>query len=295
VALVLPFDLPFEDYNKTYENFMDLKNTQREKFYLIFTDLDDTLLDSNYEYKYAETTLCLLKEKNIPIIFCSNKTFAEQGVYINKMGIKHPFIVECGSAIFIPKRYFKEKKGKETGDYDVVILGTGYKEIKKEIDSVRKRYYIRSYCTMTVEEVAKQMDLDLEGARLAKCTRQFTETIIEADDNALEELRKKCHVIRGGRAISVCGKGADKGKAVKILTELYKKELGDLTTVGLGNSYNDEAMLRMVDIPILVKNPNGNWADIAVNGLYRTEEIGPKGWCEAIDKILLEPRLERRG
>lgn len=259
------------------------------KHYLIFTDLDDTLLDSNYRYDLAEETLRKLTERNIPIICCSNKTFAEQLVYINKLRIKHPFIVEGGSAIFIPKKYFPEKQGDEVGDYEVIVLGVAFKQIKKEIESLRKNYLVKSYLSMSVEDVAEKMELDLESAERAKNTRQFTETIIEADKRALDALKRKFNVVRGGRALGVLGKGADKGKAVKILTELYKEKQGDLITIGLGNSYNDEPMLRMVDNPVLVRNPDGNWADINIEGLYRTKEIGPRGWCEAINKIILEP------
>jgi len=255
--------------------------------YLIFTDLDDTLLDNSYEYKDAIPTLDILKEKKIPIVCCSAKTFTEQNIFIKAMEIEYPFIVEGGSAIFIPRGCFKQTTGKRMGDYEVIVLGVEFGAIKKEIESLRKNCYIKSYLSMSVEEVAKQMELDLEGAERAKNSRQFTETIIEADENALEALRRKFNVVRGGRAIEVCGKGADKGRAVEILTDLYKKEQGNLVTIGLGNSYNDEAMLRVVDIPVLVRNPDGNWADISIDRLYKAQGIGPRGWGEAIDKFVL--------
>jgi mannosyl-3-phosphoglycerate phosphatase family protein len=258
------------------------------KHYLIFTDLDDTLLDSNYQYKSAEETLRKLNKRNIPIIFCSNKTFAEQQTFIEAMGIEYPFIVEGGSAIYIPEDCFREKQGDEIGGYKVIILGTEFNEIKKEIESLREKHYIKSYLSMSVAEVAETMELELEDAERAKNTRQFSETIIEADEEALEELKTKFHIVYGGRAIGIFGKGADKGRAVEILTTLYKEKLEGITTIGLGNSYNDEAMLRVVDIPVLVKNPDGNWANIDIDGLYRTEEIGPRGWCESINKIILQ-------
>lgn len=71
--------------------------------YVIFTDLDNTLLDSRYSYEDAKDVLEILKEKEIPIVFCSAKTKYEQEVIRKKIGIKDPFIVEDGSAIYIPK------------------------------------------------------------------------------------------------------------------------------------------------------------------------------------------------
>jgi mannosyl-3-phosphoglycerate phosphatase len=266
---------------------MAIENTPKKngKRFVIFTDLDDTLLDENYEYSEALPVLSILKEEKVPIVFCSAKTFAEQQIYRKRMGLKHPFIVENGSAIYTPEAYFKERKGEKMGEYEVVLLGVESEEIKEEIESLRSKYHIRSYCNMTTEEIAKQMNLDLESAKRAK-DRQFTETIIEADEKALEALRTKFNVIFGGRAIEVSGKGADKGKAVRLLTDRYK-ELGEVLTIGLGNSYNDEPMLKAVDVPVVVKNPDGNWVDVKIQGLRKADGIGPKGWSQSIRELVL--------
>jgi mannosyl-3-phosphoglycerate phosphatase len=263
------------------------ENVRKEngRRFVIFTDLDDTLLDENYEYRDALPALHVLKEKNVPIIFCSAKTFAEQQVYRKRMGLKHPFIVENGSAIYIPRGYFKKRKGEAEGEYEVILLGVESENIKKEIESLRTEYYIKSYCNMTAEEVANQMNLDWESAKRAK-DRQFTETVIEADEKALEALRTKFNVMFGGRAIEVSGKGADKGKAVRLLAEMYR-ESGRVVTIGLGNSYNDEPMLKVVDVPVVVKNPDGSWVGININGLRKASEIGPKGWRECIRELVL--------
>lgn len=265
----------------------DIEKIERKnsKIFLIFTDLDDTLLDENYQYKEAIPVLKELKRKNIPLVFCSAKTWGEQIVFLKEMDVKDPFIVEDGSAIYIPKDYFKERKGKLTGDYEVVLLGVEFEEIKKEIEKLRKKYQVRSYFNMSVEQVAKEMNLDPESAKRAK-DRQFTETIIEADQEALQELKRKFNVVLGGRAIQVFGKGANKGKAVSLLTEMYKSRV-DVTTIGIGNSYNDEPMLRAVDIPVLVKNPDGNWADVNIKGLYKARDIGPKGWHKSVRRFVL--------
>jgi len=46
------------------------------KFYVIFTDLDGTLLDDNYSYKDALLVLRVLNKRKIPLVFCSAKTKA---------------------------------------------------------------------------------------------------------------------------------------------------------------------------------------------------------------------------
>jgi mannosyl-3-phosphoglycerate phosphatase len=259
--------------------------TMDSKHYVIFTDLDDTLLDSNYGYKDAEPTIRALEELSIPVVFCSAKTYAEQEVIRRRMGVEHPFIVEDGSAIYIPRGYFVEKTGDERGDYYVIVLGVEIEEIAEEIGGLSKDYHIKSYSTMSAEEVAQAMNLDVPSARMAK-DRQFSETVLEMDEEGLKKLKDQFNVVRGGRAIQVYGKGADKGKAVEVLTAMYRQS-GEWTTVGLGNSYNDEPMLRKVDIPVLVRNPDGSWADVTFKGLHRASEIGPKGWSESIRKFVL--------
>ncbi len=266
---------------------MDSADAQpgHSRHYVIFTDLDDTLLDQDYRYDDAGPALRAVKEKSIPLIFCSAKTFAEQLVFLDEMGLKHPFIVEDGSAVYIPRNYFGEPRGKPAGDYEVVVLGVDYGEIKRQIQLLASKSRIRAYCTMSDEEVAEAMNLDLESARRAK-DRQYSETVLEADDYALEALKERFNVRIGGKGIHVYGKGADKGKAVKLLTEMYA-EGKDVTTVGLGNSYTDEPMLKAVDVPVLVRNPDGKWADIALENLYKEEGIGPEGWSKSIRKFVL--------
>ncbi|MBZ9573076.1 HAD hydrolase family protein, partial [Patescibacteria group bacterium] len=90
---------------------------------IIFTDLDGTLLDENYSYEDALLVLNVLKKKKVPIIFCSGKTEGEQEVIKSEIGLNYPFIVEDGSAIYIPKEYFKEKQGEFLDNYEVIVLG----------------------------------------------------------------------------------------------------------------------------------------------------------------------------
>jgi len=74
--------------------------------FVVFTDIDGTIVDENYSYKGALPALKLLKRKKIPLVFCTSKTRAEIEVYRDELGIKDPFISENGGAIFIPVGIF---------------------------------------------------------------------------------------------------------------------------------------------------------------------------------------------
>jgi mannosyl-3-phosphoglycerate phosphatase family protein len=254
--------------------------------YVIFTDLDGTLIDDQYSFQEVLPCIRLLKEKQTPVVFCSAKTKPEQEALRNSMGVEDPFVVEDGSAICIPPRYFGETKGELIGGYETIILGARYEEIKRHILSLRQKYRVKSYCTMTDEEVTQTAGLTLEQARKAK-DRGFSETIIEADEEAIQKLRENFTVVQGGRFMQVFGRGTSKGKAVERLSGIYRNR-GQVTAVGIGNSYNDEAMLRTVDLPALVRNPDGSHADLDIPDLYRADEVGPKGWTEVVEKFVLE-------
>ncbi|HIE41039.1 MAG TPA: HAD-IIB family hydrolase [Candidatus Aenigmarchaeota archaeon] len=258
-----------------------------KKKFIVFTDLDDTLLDKNYSPDQAMHTIKKLNKLKIPIIFCSAKTKAEQEILRKNLRIYHPFIVENGSAIYIPKKYFDKSVGNMKCKYERIIIGIASKEIYKEINKLRKKYKIISYNNLTIKEISEITGHDIKAAKRAKM-REFGETIIKADKNALRELKKKFNVVKGGRFIQVFGKGADKGKAVKILINLYKKNSNQqIISLGLGNSYNDKPMLKVVDFPIIVKNPDNTWAKLNIKNIIKINDIGPKGWAKAIRKFIL--------
>ena len=252
--------------------------------FVIFTDLDGTLLNYDYSFEPASKTIEELKKFGIPIVFCSAKTRAEQEFFRRKMGINDPFIVEDGSCIYVPPNYFGKRIWDHRNGYEAKVLGVEYEEIVRRIEELRETYRILSYHFMSLEEVAKVTGLSLELAKLAK-KREFSETIVEAEEEALEKLRRYFNVVIGGRFVHVYGKEADKGKAVRILTSLFKEEFGEVVTVGIGNSYTDEPMLKAVDIPALVRNPDG-WADLDVR-VYRADGVATLGWVEVVERFVL--------
>ncbi len=253
--------------------------------FVVFTDLDGTLLDEKYECERAVPVLETLKDLDVPVIFCSAKTRAEQEYFRNRLRVHDPFIVEDGSAIYSPKGYFRRTLGMRRNGYEAVVLGVDRKRIVEKIEELRSRYRIVCYYHMTLEEVAKVTGLSFEMAKRAM-DREFSETIVEAEKGALDELRKDFNVVVGGKFVHVYGRDADKGKAVKILTKRFREEFGNVITVGIGNSYTDEPMLRAVDIPALVRNPDG-YAGIDIEGLYRAKGISTEGWVEVIERFVL--------
>jgi len=268
---------------------------------IIFTDLDGTLLDSaTYSYEKSLTGINRLKRKGIPIIFCSAKTRAEQEVYRRELGVFHPFIVENGGAIFIPQGYFPFSFDyhKVIDELLIIELGIPYSEVRKLLVKIKEEgeFYFRCFGDMSAEEVAEESGMDIESAKLAK-QREYDETVVIASeakqshitpgevDRFLEKIKQVgLNYAHGGRFYDVMGDN-DKGKAVKIVSELYRKLWGEIETIGLGDSLNDLPMLSTVDIPILVQKRDYTWENISLPRLRKVPGIGPEGWSSIIEEI----------
>jgi mannosyl-3-phosphoglycerate phosphatase len=122
--------------------------------------------------------------------------------------------------------------------------------------------------------------------------REYGETILEIDPSDLSRLAKCCRrtglkVIHGGRYADIT-QGNDKGKATRVLIDLFKRKYQPRTTIfiGLGDSENDLPMLKLMDIPVLVQRANGSWCDSKIKNLLQSTGIGPRGWRNSFNLII---------
>jgi mannosyl-3-phosphoglycerate phosphatase len=262
---------------------------------VIFTDLDGTLLDlKTYSYDKSLPSVNHLRKLGIPVVFCSSKTRAEQEVYQRELKIEHPFIAENGGAIFVPRGYFQFDFDYHKADaaYYIIEMGIPYSEIRRILERLRAGGGIdfRGFGDMSAEEVAAAADLDMEAARRAKA-REYSETLVpegtpEDVARVLNAVKKaKLNYAAGGRFYSITGPN-DKGRATEILTGLFRRKLGQVQTIGVGDSPNDLPMLSVVDIPILVQKPGGVWEEMDIPRLRRVDGIGPEGWTRAVEEIV---------
>ena len=82
-------------------------SASEDKLFLVFTDLDGSLLDHHsYSYRDALPQLHRLEHLGIPVIPATSKTRAEIEQLRAELGNGHPFIVENGAAVYIPVGYF---------------------------------------------------------------------------------------------------------------------------------------------------------------------------------------------
>lgn len=262
---------------------------------VIFTDLDGTLLDrQTYSYQKAEPALDLIKKRGIPLIFCSAKTRAEQEVYRKKLDLHDPFIVEDGGAVFVGNDYFpfQLKHDRSIDDYRVIEIGTSYTKIREILPEVAAEtgLTLKGYGDMNINEVVACTGLEADAAVRAMA-REYEETLVtklrpgEAERLRAALARRGLTLSHGGRFYGVMGSN-DKGKAVSLLTDLYRRQHDPIWTVGIGDSQNDTPLLSAVDFPVLVQKANGDWENIKIPRLRRVEGIGSIGWNRFVLELL---------
>ena len=264
---------------------------------IIFTDLDGTLLDADtYVFAPAIPALRLLREKDIPLIICSSKTRREIEHYRKKLDNHHPFVSENGGGIFIPKHLtFKIQNSKfkidENNGYHIISLGARYSDLRKALLELHSEgFNIKGFGDMTAEELADIANMSIDEARMAK-ERDFDEPFVFV--GAIRELpllfksiQSKGFSFTQGRFFHILG-DSDKGKAVSILVDLYRKKFGEIMTVAIGDSPNDIPMLEKVDYPIIVQKPDKSYDPrINIPNLIRAEGIGPDGWNKAVMELV---------
>jgi len=264
---------------------------------VVFTDLDGTLLDhATYDWHPVLPALRLLRDRKIPVVFCSSKTRTEIEHYRHLLDNRDPFVAENGGGIFLPEGYFDLTTlppelviVKEAG-YAIICLGTPYHQLRQAIQELRgEGFALTGFGDMTVAEVAELTGLTLDQAAMAK-ERKFDEPFVFSGSAAkIDELgaaiRARGLCLTKGAFFHILG-NSDKGIAVEILASLYRGKFGELFIIALGDSRNDLPMLQCADYPVAIRKPGGSHdPDLAMVQPVKTREIGPEGWNEAIFQL----------
>ena len=267
--------------------------SNRKQKYIVFTDLDGTLLDhESYCWHEAENALQLLKELEVPIIFNTSKTMREVRELQEQLSVRHPFITENGMVTSIPAGYFPGV------DKDTHLFhGKPYKTVRRILTSLRNNHGFEfvGFGDCSPAQIAEFSGLLPFEASYAS-DRKASEPIIWQDSdkglNFFEQLLRDegLYLTRGGRFYHVSGKG-NKGLAVQRLLERFETHFPDYEwiSIGLGDGLNDLPMLEVVNYPVLIRSDHGSAPDIShLSYILETTHTGSRGWNEAITRLLMD-------
>lgn len=267
----------------------------------VFTDLDGCLLDhSTYEWLPAEPALRLLERYHAPVIFTTSKTRAEVEYWQAVTGVRHPAIVENGGAIHLPANSLPVWPGDAEllpGGAARIVLGWPHMQVVQALHraAAESRCEVRGFSDMNDEEIAVHCDLSLEQAALASM-REYSEPFLlltpRRESNLLRAfLAHGLKLTRGGRFFHA-HRHPGKGEAVRRLIDLYAGFHAPLVTVGLGDGFNDEGMLRAVDHSIILKSAHSEELQRRLPHARATTESGPAAWSQSLLALLTDLDLD---
>ena len=261
---------------------------------IIFTDLDGSLLDTErYTASPADSLFGLLDSHGVPVIFNSSKTFPEMMKIRRLTGNHEPFVVENGSAVYVPLDHeIAATEGLESiHGYRRYVLGEARQQIHGFLRSIQTEFRYKPLTEMSEAECIEVTGLARTDVIMAQ-TREFSEPLLWLDsEDALKALATKAaaagfHLVMGGRFIHLMG-STDKNLAQRWLMNQMRQIHGkDFKVMALGDSENDAQMLADADYPVLIRSEKHGFPNIKTKAsVYRTTRTGPSGWHEAVRRI----------
>ncbi|MFD2160120.1 HAD-IIB family hydrolase [Rubritalea tangerina] len=266
----------------------------QEHRYLVVTDLDSSLLDEDYGYAGAEDCLALMSEMGVPLVFNSSKTYAELRALASDVSVCSGVVAENGGMVG-PRGNgpLCEAAGDSYG-FCCQHSGMSRRRILEHVHGIREAcgYRFEGFADWSVAEVVERTGLSVRGAELAM-ERESTEPIVWSDSEGawnafvmgLEAVGVRA--VRGGRFIHLMGM-VDKVGGMRWFSERYAEAYPEVhwTTVAVGDSENDLAMLEAADIPVVIPHVGGARIKPKHGAARVANSPGSAGWGQAVREII---------
>lgn len=265
---------------------------------ILFTDLDDTLLDEDKEIcrENREKISQMLREGHYFVITTGRPT-ATGSIVVKELGLTKPgcymaafngaVIYDCAAKrilaqrtipLYIVKEIIDEahKAGIYIHTYqrDIILTEEHSKELDFYISKVKMEYQlVPDIYSRLYNDPNKLIMIDIEGQeRLVEFQKQH------------EKLLAQCNVFFSqNECLEICPKDTDKGSAVNYI----RRFLGvpQEHTVAVGDERNDIPMIRAAHVGVAVENGH---PDIKKAANYITSHDSAHGAiAEVIDKFIL--------
>jgi mannosyl-3-phosphoglycerate phosphatase family protein len=274
---------------------------------VVVTDIDGSFLEPGTRSLPDErAALDFLAARGIPLVINSSRTRAEIERLHQTVQMLTPFISEHGSALFIPHGCFPfvPERAQPAVGGEVIEFGRRYHEVVGALRQTSRELGVEivAFAELTIEDVARELGVPIVEAQLAKL-REYTELFRIVDEQEATRSRL-CKALRS-RGLR-CGRTGshhlvtatrDRAESLRMLKAIWTQAWGDPLLIGFGDSEDDVAWLRHVDVAIFVQNDRAGGVPARVLSKLPTVHVtrwpGRHGWSEAIFEFvgaLLNPR-----
>jgi mannosyl-3-phosphoglycerate phosphatase len=241
---------------------------------VVFSDVDSVLRAPHTQaFTTAAASLKQLSFDDIALVLCSGKTRAELEFVQQRLDISQPFICENGGAVIIPSGYFDfhVPNSRDVAGRQAIERGRTYSDVVDMLHRTADRLRIElvAFSDMSIEEVARECRLPLLQARLAKL-RDYEELfrLVDPGSAGRSRLFKALEGVNlrgreGGRFDRV-GAPVDAAGGVSLLTSLYRRGRGDVSTVCVTGTTSEDNLLELMNHVIVapIDEPSGEPIDV---------------------------------
>lgn len=249
--------------------------------WLVFTDLDGTLLDRRYDLKAAADAMDSLHQNECLCVPASSKTHAEMAELNNFRKFPSPYIFENGGGLSWPSATAPE------------MIGRSAEEISDLLDHIRDEHLFnfRLFRDISVVEIAGRTGLTESGARKAKA-RQASMPLIWTDtQESLERFREilgfiGLQVVGGGLFQTVLDKRCSKAAAMLSIAEQFNRSEYRPELVACGDAENDLDMMTLADTAVLFPNKAGQYIPFDHPRLHFAKNAGHETWLQSLQQVL---------
>ncbi len=252
----------------------------------VVTDIDGTLMDHNYDFTPAVSTIKWLQRNKVPIIPCTSKTASEVRFIRENINLTDPYIVENGGAVYGNKDNSSEEWQ--------LVLGATYRELLDILGliSAKLDYELEPLNSLTDSQINKLTGLkgdSISRARERMWSVPFLNPPLAIQDSFREfEDEFNVTILQGNRMSHLLSKGSHKGKAVLELKKFLKEPRARI--LALGDSPNDIPLLEIADKAVVIPGPDGPNKKV-LQGMSGFDYVLPDlpnsyGWAYSVKEIL---------
>lgn len=249
--------------------------------WLVFTDLDGTLLDERYDLKGAGNAMDALHEYGCICIPASSKTHREMTELNKTRKFPSPYILENGAGLYWPSAAEPELFGRQASEiYDL-------------LDHIREehKFKYRSFRETSCEELQALTGLDKAGAIDAKQRAASVPLVWEDAPRTLEKFSEilgfiGLQVVHGGRFQTVLDATCTKAVAMQKILQHFHYETRQPPIIACGDAPNDLEMLAAADVAVLFPSSDDEYLSFQHPHLRYCEASGHEAWLETIQHVL---------